>query len=215
MRPGADTVELMGMDRLASVVRKRDRARWCLFLDRDGVINTRIVDGYVRKWVEFDFAPGALAALRTLARWAPHIVVVTNQQGIGKQLMTLADLTDVHDRMRAAVAAAGGRIDAVQLCPHLAAARCHCRKPQTGMAEDYLRAHVEIDASLSMMIGDTESDIEMGRRLALETGGCVTVRVDGTVDPDADLTYPSLAAFAAAVAELRSEVPGLDGHSAE
>lgn len=200
---------------LASIVRERAKESWCLFLDRDGVINTRIVDAYVRSWEEFEFVPGVLGALRTLARWAPHIVVVTNQQGVGKGLMTTADLAGIHDRMRRAVAAAGGRIDAVQSCPHLVGDGCDCRKPSTGMAEEYLDTHTEIDGSLSVMIGDTESDVEMGRRLAMVTGGCVTVRIDGRRDPHADLTFPSLAAFAAAVAPLFDEAGGGEAHSPE
>jgi D-glycero-D-manno-heptose 1,7-bisphosphate phosphatase len=178
-------------DRSPTIVRERVAKNWCLFLDRDGVINTRIIDGYVRNWAEFEFVPGVLDAIRTLARWAPHIVVVTNQQGVGKGIMSAADLSDIHDRMRRAVADAGGRIDAVQHCPHLAGDGCDCRKPKPGMAEEYLTAHPEIEPSLSIMIGDTDSDIEMGRRLAAVTGGCV--------DPRADATYPSLADFAAAI----------------
>lgn len=187
---------------LASSPRERTGAPWCLFLDRDGVINTRILDGYVRDWSEFAFEPGALDALVRLAAWAPRIVVVTNQQGLGKGVMTTADLNDIHDRMRAAVTAAGGRIDAVEFCPHLAADGCDCRKPRTGMATRYLAAHPELDATQSLMVGDTESDVEMGRRLAAVTGGGRTVRIAGHHDPVADATYPDLAAFAAAATEV-------------
>jgi D-glycero-D-manno-heptose 1,7-bisphosphate phosphatase len=178
---------------------------WCLFLDRDGVINTRITDGYVRSWTEFHFEPGALAALRTLARWAPRIVIVTNQQGIGKGLMSLTELEDIHGRMRRAITEGGGRIDAVQFCPHLATDDCDCRKPRPGMATQYLAAHPEVDGSASVLVGDTASDIEMGRRLGEITGGCVTVRIDAHADPLADLTYPSLSAFAAAVCAHSAE----------
>ncbi|WP_367267558.1 hypothetical protein [Microbacterium sp.] len=76
--------------------------------------------GYVQTWDEFEFIPGALEALRTLATWAPRIVIVTNQQGVGKGFMSEADLGSIHDRMVKAVTSAGGRIDAVQTCPHLA-----------------------------------------------------------------------------------------------
>ncbi|MDQ1083253.1 MULTISPECIES: HAD-IIIA family hydrolase [Microbacterium] len=172
---------------------------WCLFLDRDGVINTRIMGGYVRSWSEFAFAPGALDALAVLAAWAPRIVVVTNQQGVGKGLMSGDDLAAIHGRMTQAIAAAGGRIDAVEVCPHLDAAQCPCRKPQPGMATRYLRAHPEVLGSASVMVGDTESDIEMGRRLGTLTGGCRTVRIGPGVDPRADETFPDLAAFAASL----------------
>lgn len=185
---------------VATIVRQRLDTTWCLFLDRDGVVNTRIMDGYVRRWAEFEFVPGVLDALRTLAAWAPHIVVVTNQQGVGKGLMTPLDLEDVHERMRRAVADAGGRIDEILSCPHLADDDCECRKPKTGMAESYLNAHPEIDASLSVMVGDTDSDIEMGRRLGALTGGCLTVRIDAHDDALAAMTFATLADFAAAIA---------------
>jgi len=173
---------------------------WCLFLDRDGVINSRLVDDYVTTWDEFRFEPGAVEALVSLARWAPRIVVVTNQQGIGKGLMSLEDLTDIHREMCRVIGDAGGRIDAIEFCPHLAAEDCECRKPRPGMAARYLRAHPEIDGAGSVFVGDQPSDVQMARRLASLTGDCLAVRIDGGVDADADATYPSLAAFADAVA---------------
>ena len=190
------------MDRLTQETRRRNTSgrQWCLFLDRDGVINTRIIDGYVRTWEQFAFEPGALEALAVLAQWAPRIVVVTNQQGVGKGLMTASDLDDIHRRMRLEIEGAGGRVDDIRVCPHLVGADCDCRKPAPGMALSYLAQHPEVDAALSVMVGDTESDIEMGRRLGARTGGTMTVRLDAVDDPHADVTFPTLAAFAAATA---------------
>lgn len=205
----------MTHDALVSAVRGRNGKSWCLFLDRDGVINTRIMGGYVRDWAEFVFAPGALEALATLARWAPRVVVVTNQQGIGKALMSEDDLAGIHERMHEEVVAAQGRIDAVEFCPHLADNECDCRKPRPGMATRYLDAHPDIDGSLSMLVGDTPSDVEMGRRLAAVTGGCVTVRIDEREDALADVTFASLADFADAVEEVLAAEAGLAVHSPE
>ncbi|WP_367267559.1 HAD hydrolase-like protein [Microbacterium sp.] len=81
----------------------------------------------------------------------------------------------------------------------LASDNCPCRKPNPGMALEYLEAHPEIRASLSVMIGDTDSDVEMGRRLAAETGGCAVFRIDHRNDPEADVTFASLAEFARGV----------------
>lgn len=187
---------------LSTIVNERVGHPWCLFLDRDGVVNTRIMGGYVQAWEEFHFEPGALNALALLSRWAPRIVLVTNQQGIGKAFMSESDLALIHDRMRREIALAGGRIDAVRYCPHLAADACACRKPRPGMAIDYLRAHPEIDGALSVMVGDTPSDIEMGRRLAHAMGGGATVRIADSGDPSADVTSPNLAAFAAEIAAI-------------
>ena len=202
----------MTRDQISEAISDRTLRDWCLFIDRDGVINTRIADGYVRTWAEFDFAPGVLDALASLSAWAPRIVIVTNQQGVGKGLMSAVDLAEIHDRMRRDIAAAGGRIDTVIACPHLASECCECRKPLPGMALSFLREHPEVDGTLSIMVGDTASDIEMGRRLGAQTGGALTVRIDSIADPLADLTYPNLAAFAVAV---RASLATNADHSAE
>lgn len=192
-----------------AIVSEREGRSWCLFVDRDGVINTRIMGGYVRTWDQFHFEPGALDALRVFARWAPRIVIVTNQQGIGKGLMSETDLRAVHRRMLEEVLAAGGRIDDIRFCPHLDADGCSCRKPAPGMAVDYLEDNPDVDGSLSVMVGDTASDVEMGRRLARHAGGGATVRIFDATDPAADLTFSSLAAFATEVAKA------LDAQSVE
>lgn len=191
------------------MVHNRVDQPWCLFLDRDGVINTRILGGYVRAWDEFQFEPGAINALRTLACWAPRIVVVTNQQGIGKGLMTREDLAEVHSRMKRTIEDAGGRIDDIRFCPHLDADDCSCRKPAPGMATSYLDENPDLVAPLSVMIGDTPSDVEMGRRLARHNGGGATVRIHAHHDPAADVTSSSLATFATAIERV------LSAHSAE
>lgn len=196
---------------LSAIIDERAGRSWCLFLDRDGVVNARIQGGYVTKWSEFHFESGVLDALRVLASWAPRIVLVTNQQGVGKGLMSEDDLAAVHALMLSEIVATGGRIDAIRFCPHLDADACGCRKPRAGMASGYLAEHPEIDGALSLMIGDTASDVEMGRRLSLETGGGAAIRIAAMHDPAADFTSPSLAALATAVAaHLASEL-----HTAE
>src|SRR6187402_2725033 len=86
---------------------------WTLFLDRDGVINDEIVGSYITEWDEFRFCDGALEALRTLNEVFGNIVIVTNQRGVGRGLMSFETLKDISTRMTAAVAEAGGRIDKV------------------------------------------------------------------------------------------------------
>lgn len=176
---------------LERVVADRSGREWCLFLDRDGVVNRRVEGDYVRSWQQFSFLPGALDALAVLARWAPHVVVVTNQQGVAKGLMTEADLDDVHARMTAAVAAAGGRIDAVLACPHASSAGCPCRKPAPGLAASWLADRPPVDGALSVMVGDSPSDVEMARRLGAVTGGCTSVAVS-LPGSEADLGRASL-----------------------
>ncbi len=107
---------------------------WTLFLDRDGVINKRIENDYVKKPDEFHLLPGAVEAIAKLSSHFGRVIVVTNQQGIGKGLYTHDDLAAVHEKLTEAVDHAGGRIDAIYYAPQLAAEKSHMRKPGIGMA---------------------------------------------------------------------------------
>ena len=96
-----------------------DEAFDTLFLDRDGVINRLRPDDYVKNWEEFEFMPGMLDRL---ARWSGRfrrILVVTNQRGVGKGIMSLDDLNRIHDRMIEEIERHGGRIDRVYFCTAL------------------------------------------------------------------------------------------------
>ena len=106
---------------------------WSLFLDRDGVINQRIPDDYVKHPDEFEFIPGVTDALGIFAGLFKPIIVITNQQGIGRGLMTNAQLNQVHDIMLQKVSESGGRIDAVFYSPDLKNTRSFTRKPAIGL----------------------------------------------------------------------------------
>jgi histidinol-phosphate phosphatase family protein len=90
---------------------------------------------------------------------------VTNQQGVGKGLMTAMTLEQIHFKMIDAIRAHGGNIDAVYYCPYLSSIQPRCRKPNTGMAEQAKEDFPEINFKKSIMVGDSDSDIEMGNRL--------------------------------------------------
>lgn len=140
-----------------------------LFLDRDGVLNERPPGDYVKTPAAFLLLPGAVEAVAMLSRHFSPVVVVTNQAGIGKGLMTEADLSAIHDVLHTAVSRAGGRIDRVYHCPHRADAGCDCRKPGVGMA---LRAQADfpgIDFEKSWMVGDSASDLLFGQSLGMKT----------------------------------------------
>jgi D-glycero-D-manno-heptose 1,7-bisphosphate phosphatase len=145
-----------------------------VFLDRDGVINRKQADGgYVASWSEFSFLPGALTALRLLARRDVTTIIVTNQRGVARGALTHDVLADIHQRMSIAINAAGGRIHAILVCDH-DIARCDCRKPATGL---FLRARDQFPAiafDASIVIGDSASDLEAGSAL-----GCRLVLVGG------------------------------------
>lgn len=145
-----------------------------LFLDRDGTLNERLPGAYVRTWEEFRFLPGVLDALRILSGHFERIVIVTNQQGIGKEVMTVEELEAVHARMLQEIAHAGGRIDGVYFCPDLATVAGNCRKPGPAMALRAKTDFPEIDFSQSVMVGDSAEDIAFGHRL-----GMYTVLIEG------------------------------------
>ena len=86
---------------------------WTLFLDRDGVINKKLENDYVKSWDEFEFLPGVLKSIQHFSQIFGKIVVVTNQQGIGKGLYTHEDLQNIHHKMIMEITNAGGRIDKV------------------------------------------------------------------------------------------------------
>lgn len=140
-----------------------------LFLDRDGVINVRPIGDYVRRADDFVLKPGAGEALALLARHFERILVVTNQAGIGKGLMTEDDLNGVHARLRQLTEAAGGRIDGIYHCPHHHEAGCDCRKPAIGMARQAKAEFPDLDFSQSWMVGDSASDMAFGRQMGMKT----------------------------------------------
>lgn len=142
---------------------------WTLFLDRDGVINKRLHYDYVKNVSEFEFLPGVLNALKTFAAVFGKIIVVTNQQGIGKGIYTNKQLNEIHVLMVEQVHAAGGRIDAVFFAPNLASENSPMRKPGIGMALQAKAQFPEIDFSRSLMIGDSVSDLEFGRTAGMFT----------------------------------------------
>lgn len=160
--------------------------RWTIFLDRDGVINKRL-EGYVSRIEDFVFNPMALDAIRYFSEICPRVIVVTNQQGIGKELMTHEDLNKVHSHMLQSIEDYGGRIDGIYYCPHLAVYEPACRKPNPGMAIQAAEDFPEIKFHKSIMIGDSDSDIEFGNRLNMKT-----IFVNTEINEEADYNVYSL-----------------------
>ncbi len=139
------------------------KSDWTLFLDRDGVINERIIWGYVQTPEEFHFLDGVFEAMAVFAKRFHRIVLITNQQGIGKGLMTVAQLSEIHAMMRAEIEQHGGRIDAIFACPQLASEPDNYRKPHPHMAHMACERFPEIDLSRTIMVGDGHLDMEFGR----------------------------------------------------
>ena len=149
-----------------------------VFLDRDGVINERPLDGFVLEWSAFHWRPDTIDALRELTRRGWPIVVVSNQSCVGRGLLTQDALIGIMDKMTDALRAAGVPLAAWYCCPHGPDAGCDCRKPLPGMLKRSIR-ELGIDPLRSHMIGDTDRDIEAGAAV-----GCATHLIDGA-DPTA------------------------------
>jgi histidinol-phosphate phosphatase family protein len=150
-------------------VKEQSSPEWTLFLDRDGVINRRIPADYVKTPAEFEFLPGVKDALKLLSERFGTIVVVTNQQGIGRGLMSSLQLEQVHDKMIAEIKEAGGRIDGVFYSPDLKNTGSFTRKPAVGMGLKARKQFPSIRFRKSIMAGDTYSDILFGHRLGMYT----------------------------------------------
>ena len=140
-----------------------------LFLDRDGVINLKLEGKYVRNFSEFQFIEGALHAIKKLSSVFKRIIIITNQQGIGKGIMTEADLKNLHFKMEESIKRSGGKIHHIYYCPHLEDVNCDCRKPKPGMIQQAIIDNPKIDIACSYLIGDSDSDIEAGRKMNLKT----------------------------------------------
>jgi D-glycero-D-manno-heptose 1,7-bisphosphate phosphatase len=136
-----------------------------VFLDRDGVINRKPPDGdYVKSWEEFEFLPKAPEALRLLKEAGMRIIIITNQRGIARGLMTERDLEEIHKRMLAELARLQASVDAIYYCPHEEGV-CDCRKPRVGLFRQAQQDFPDIDFSNSAVIGDSLKDMEAGTQL--------------------------------------------------
>ncbi len=156
---------------------------WTLFLDRDGVMNEEKKASYIFNWDEFRFYNGVKEAMQLLNHHFNIIVMVTNQKGIGKQLMTVEDLNNIHQNMQSEVEVAGGRIDTIYYCSDLEDTSPN-RKPNAGMAFQAKADYPLIDFTKSIMVGNKLSDMQFGRN-----AGMHTVFV-ATTNPEIDCPHP-------------------------
>jgi D-glycero-D-manno-heptose 1,7-bisphosphate phosphatase len=145
--------------------------RRAVFLDRDGTV---IHDAdYPKDPEQVRLLPGAAEALAELKRHGFRLIVISNQSGIGRGIVTPQQAEAVHRRVAAVLAEHGVELDAAYYCPHAPEERCSCRKPEPGM----IRQAVEqfgLDVLRCYLVGDKPSDIEAGRR-----AGCRTVLLRG------------------------------------
>jgi len=129
-----------------------------IFLDRDGVINEKVTDGYVTRWSEFRFLPGVIDVLASLSQLEFPIIVISNQACVEKGLMDTSALTDLTIGFVSRLRRAGARVDAVYYCPHRPETGCSCRKPQAGLLEA-AAADWSLDLKRSIVVGDSITDV--------------------------------------------------------
>jgi histidinol-phosphate phosphatase family protein len=155
---------------------------WTLFLDRDGVINEKIENDYVRNISQFKLLPGVLDALKIFSQKFGRVIIVTNQQGIGKGLMTHDDIKLVHNHLMDVVKKAGAHIDAIFYAPYLKEDNHPNRKPGSGMALEAKKKFPEIDFSRSIIAGDSKSDMLFGDNAGMK-------KVFISSHPDSSINY--------------------------
>lgn len=138
-----------------------------VILDRDGVLNKRPLRAeYVRSWADWHWLPGAQQSLRLFHEAGWRVIVVSNQAGIARGVMTEADVTAIHAQMMREARDAGGQVEAVYYCPHGWDDGCACRKPKPGMLYAAQR-EFSLDLSRTVVVGDDERDGQ-----AADAAGC-------------------------------------------
>jgi D-glycero-D-manno-heptose 1,7-bisphosphate phosphatase len=131
-----------------------------IILDRDGTINEDR-DDFVKSADEWVPLPGALEAIARLNHAGWHVVLVTNQSGLGRGLFDMAALNAMHAKMNQMLARHGGRVDAVFFCPHTPDDGCDCRKPLPGLFEQ-IGERFGVDLRTTHVVGDTPRDLQAG-----------------------------------------------------
>lgn len=167
-----------------------------IILDRDGVIN---IDSalYIKSPAEWKPLPGSLEAIARLNQAGYKVVVATNQSGIGRGLFDMDTLNAMHEKMHKALAAVGGRVDAIFYCPHTADEGCDCRKPKPGMFERISKLYNQ-DLTNVPAIGDSLRDLQAASALGcapilVRTGKGEKTEADGKL-PKGTIVHPDLAA---------------------
>jgi len=172
---------------------------WTLFLDRDGVINYEKENDYILNWSEFEFYPGVNEAISLLSGKFNTIVVISNQRGVGRGLMSEKDLLDIQRRMRSRIEENGGRIDKIYYCTATDSHHFY-RKPNPGMALQAAKDFPSIDLSKTIMVGNKLSDMQFGRNAGTYTVYLTTTHPGQAIPhPDIDLAFNSLIDFAKAL----------------
>lgn len=162
---------------------------WTLFLDRDGVFNHQIIDDYVKQVHELKIIDGVPQAIADFTKLFGKLLVVTNQQGIGKQLMTVDDMHHLNGYIENLIETYGGKLDKIYFAPQLREENSNYRKNGTGMGLHAKYDYPDIDFNKSILIGDSESDIDFGIKLGMKT---IMLKNNRNLTTKADYTFENL-----------------------
>ena len=164
--PRIQEAYLVACHAICGIVEREIFGKKAVFVDRD---DTLVFDGpYCDDPDKLRMIPGVPEAVSKLNNAGYLVIVVTNQSGISRGLFDVDTLTAIHKRMAKMIEAGGGRLDDIFYCPHCPEEECSCRKPETAMGVEAILKH-NIDPSASFMIGDSDRDIEFGKRLGLRS----------------------------------------------
>ena len=167
-----------------------------VILDRDGVINFDSAQ-FIKSPAEWKPIPGSLQAIARLNQSGYRVVIATNQSGIGRSLMDMDALNDIHEKMHKALFAAGGRIDAIFYCPHTGDSACECRKPKAGMFKR-ISETMNVDLKGAPSIGDSLRDLQACAKVGclpmlVRTGKGEKTKAEGKL-PEGTLEFADLSA---------------------
>ncbi len=177
-----------------------------VFLDRDGVINRKAAEGeYITRWEDFHFLPGAADGIARLNAAGWRVIVISNQRCVAKGLLSIDELESIHRHMQEELTVAGATLDGIYYCPHEKEPECECRKPAPGMLLRAAKEH-QLDLPASWMVGDSETDVEAGRRAGCKTAQ-LTERPE-TAKGNADLYAGSLLEVSQTIAKNPVENAG-------
>lgn len=171
---------------------------WTLFLDRDGVLNHDKVGSYIFTPGEFRFYEGVPVAIRLLRQKFGRLIIATNQRGVGRGLMSVADLDAVHHKMKLGLEAEGATPDAIFYASAVDN-NDPLRKPNPGMATLAKKQFPDIDFTRSVMVGNNLSDMQFGRNAGMYCVFLTTTQEIQLPHPDIDLSFNSLPDFVKAL----------------
>ncbi|NND81239.1 MAG: D-glycero-beta-D-manno-heptose 1,7-bisphosphate 7-phosphatase [Gammaproteobacteria bacterium] len=177
-----------------------------LIMDRDGVINEESEE-FIKSPDEWHPIKGSLEAIARLSQAGYDVVIITNQSGVGRGLLTADTLADIHVRMIDLIRQQGGKVQSILFCPHLPEDDCDCRKPKTGLYEE-LAERLSITFNGVYSVGDSVRDLTAAQRagatpVLVKTGNgkksAKEIANDKKLGLSDTMIYESLAKFADAL----------------